>query len=369
MSKFVFLLTLFNLTLWAQESNLETIVNAVEYLENTQVKVDDAPNKFLGEWRSYMMAENDVLLLGYAGKKAYDSNLFTTASIHNSLATAYLKHPKKLNQIPNMLETAMENILFYKSKETDTFGFWPNLPLADEYKTRRERKRNTYVETRRPNHFSLDSVFINNASNVPDDADDTAVSYIAMKLNKKVSQITGIKAPDLKVEKIGVFFLNTENTLGKRRSLHYYNLLHGMNIYTGAFLTWLQKRENIYSVVMGAYASHKKRYIPYGANEVDCVVNANVLNALAAYGELDTKGVKGCRFIKRSFKKREKNELMCLYYPNHFHLHYVTAKALKAGATCLEDVKKKIIEDIISRQRADGSLQSKPKRKVVSPRK
>jgi hypothetical protein len=118
MKKLVILLALFNLTVGAQESSIKTIVDSVKYLENTQVKIDNAPSKFLGEWPSYMMAENDVLLLGYAGKKAYDSNLFTTASIHNSLATAYLKNPEELKQVPSMLETAMENILFYKSKET-----------------------------------------------------------------------------------------------------------------------------------------------------------------------------------------------------------------------------------------------------------
>jgi hypothetical protein len=362
MKKLVILLALFNLTVGAQESHIETIVDSVKYLENTQVKIDDAPNKFLGEWPSYMMAENDVILLGYAGKKAYDSNLFTTASIHNSLATAYLKHPEKLAQIPNMLETAMENILYYKSKDTDTFGFWPNLPLPDEYKTKKERRKNIYVETRRPNHFLLDSVFINNASNVPDDADDTAVSYVAMKLNQKVAEVAGNKAPEIKLEKIGPLFSQYRDTLGKRRSMHYYNVLHGANIYTGAFLTWLQK-EKIFTPWSWAPTSHKERYIPYESNEVDCVVNANVLNALATFDELDTKGVeKACKFIKKSFKKEKRTNLCGLYYPNHFHLHYVTAKALKAGATCLEDVKDKIIEDIVSRQLKDGSLQSKPKK-------
>ena len=96
----------------------------------------------------------------------------------------------------------------------------------------------------------------------------------------------------------------------------------------------------------------------YGFNDVDCVVNANVLNALARYSELDTPGVeKACEFINWAFESGHQNTCG-VYYPSPYNPHYVVAKAYHAGATCLKPALDRAIAEILDKQQADGSWTS-----------
>ncbi len=53
--------------------------SGINYLVNEQVKQSTYPTKLKGEWASYMMNDHAASLLGEKGKKAWDSNCFTTA--------------------------------------------------------------------------------------------------------------------------------------------------------------------------------------------------------------------------------------------------------------------------------------------------
>jgi hypothetical protein len=89
---------------------------------------------------------------------------------------------------------------------------------------------------------------------------------------------------------------------------------------SGAFLTWLD-------------------YRPAGENpqpnDVDVIVNANVLYALARYGRLDTPGVNETTALInnaiRSGRHRTRGDILSLYYPDNFMLHYAVTRAYHEG--------------------------------------
>ena len=81
-----------------------SITNGIKYLSDTQVKETQNIEKFKGEWACYEDVDKSTPRIGKAGYSAYDSNLFTTATIHNSLAEIYLINPN-LKEIPRMLQS------------------------------------------------------------------------------------------------------------------------------------------------------------------------------------------------------------------------------------------------------------------------
>ncbi len=333
------------------ESVKEHMRLGVEYLKNSQQSETKETEHFAGEWPSYMMNDKKLVMLGDAGKIAYDSNCFTTASIHNALASVYLSYPQEYQQIPPMLKRAIDHVLTFKNG--DTFGFWPWMDRpAYAFK---KKVPAVLPKVKRPNNYYLESLYILNAANVPDDADDTAVSHLALKLNKQVAKVSGaFTPPSYSKKKIGELFSNYRDR--RRVNSHYYNVLNGGKIMTRAFLTWFGK-EKVFSPWGWLPIGYKKSYIPYGSNEVDCVVNANVLTTLANFDELDTVGVKkACKFINKAIKKGQFSSCG-LYYPNTYNIHYVASKTLEAGVSCLEESEPRLVDHIKSTQLADGSFQ------------
>jgi hypothetical protein len=59
-----------------------------------------------------------------------------------------------------------------------------------------------------------------------------------------------------------------------------------------------------------------KPYIPYGANDVDAVVNANVLSAFGENSEFDAAGIRqSALYIERKAKRKDWSRAG-IYYPN-----------------------------------------------------
>lgn len=104
------------------------------------------------------------------------------ASIHNSLAKIYLKYPEYSN-IPNMLDLSFERIMAYKSG--DEFNFWNLLPPMRKLKNDIVGKQPL---VRRPTHYKLKTKYINNAANIANDNDDTALGYIAIALRNRIKE-------------------------------------------------------------------------------------------------------------------------------------------------------------------------------------
>jgi hypothetical protein len=312
------------------------IHHALRYLEANQVKETRGLEQFAGEWPSTMSVERRITT--FSGVRAhYDSNFFTSAWVHNLLAESFVRDPS-LTAIPSLLEKARENLLAYRRE--GSFNFWRLYPDPD-----RPGKFAT-----RPNHFPIASRFYRKASIIANDADDTAVGYIALRLQEELLGVKGLEIPD----RIGPVFAKWRDR--RRSNVHVYNLAMGWNVDTKAFLTWLAPEPNWSPIAWIPRNEHGEVYMPLGANDVDCIVNANVLDALARFGELETTegSDAACRFINRQV--RNGNQGGCgNYYPNHFNLHYSVARAMESGVACLDESRPKLLHEVMHQQRKDGS--------------
>ena len=89
---------------------------------------------------------------------------------------------------------------------------------------------------------------------------------------------------------------------------------------SGAFLTWL---------------TYRNEPFPLFPNDVDLVVNANVLYALARYDRLDVPGVAEAvgliNFVTAFGLHRERLEEFTNYYPNNLAFQYVVSRAFHEG--------------------------------------
>jgi len=67
----------------------QSLTQGLKYLETTQRRETIAGHSYRGEWQTFMCLSNGFVLLG-GKKKVDDSNCFSVAYIHNSLAKIYL---------------------------------------------------------------------------------------------------------------------------------------------------------------------------------------------------------------------------------------------------------------------------------------
>jgi hypothetical protein len=87
-------------------------------------------------------------------------------------------------------------------------------------------------------------------------------------------------------------------------------------------------------------------YMPYGCNDVDAVVNANVMTALALNGEFAAPDIPAASiFIKRKVDRKQWSRAG-IYYPNRYNFHYATLKAYHAGISELKPSADGLIEHI-----------------------
>ncbi|MGK0367249.1 MAG: hypothetical protein ACI9QD_000383 [Thermoproteota archaeon] len=331
------------------------VISGLDYLKHSQVKEEIPYKELKGEWPSYMTNKQGFLLLGNKGKAARDSNSFSTSTIHNLLAEMYIHNPN-LSLIPFMLAPAIENILTYRKGES--FNFWPWIPMKEIMIKKNESLKDMPL-VRGPTHYELPGKFINNAANVANDSDDTAQAYRALFLNKAIAEMddSDMDAPSWSNKKIGHVF--SEYRDHKRHKAHFYNRVKKIGKNTGAFLTWLS-HERKWLAMRDVLPKRDGNYIPYGVNDVDCVVNTNVLSALTMYGELySTEGAaKACTFINEAIQKDQFNKCD-VYYPNRYTLHYTAAHAMSLGAECLQESMDEIITDLYKHQENDGSWTEK----------
>jgi hypothetical protein len=356
-------------TIDSQELDL-IIQKGLKFLENNQRSSSNytaGQIYFKGEWPSKMGLKVSFFLLG---KKRFvdDSNCFAVASTHNVLANIYLRNPKYENIIP-MLKMSMPRILAYKND--NKFNFWN--ALTPYRKLKKSDVIGQQPLVRRPTNFKLKSKYINNAANIVEDADDTALGYIALKLYAQVTKQDSI-IPSSEV--ISVIFENYRDI--NRKNRHWYNYLNGNDFDTGAFLTWLGeeykfKKWNIIKVIAHnatfflpfseCFPRAYVPYIPYGSNDLDAVVNANVLNVLANYDALNTKGTEDAiRYLNKKSSKK-KYDRLGIYYPNRYQFPYAVANAYCNGVKSLEPAKNNIVKFLISKQHKDGSWSA---RKIVN---
>ena len=338
-----------------------SIAQGLKYLDNTQRKETILGSSFKGEWPTYMCLERSFFYLG-SKKDIDDSNCFSVASTHNSLANIYLAFPE-YDIIPNMLDLSFEKIMTYKNG--NKFNFW-NL-LSPNRKLKKDDIISEQGLVRRPTNYNLKSKYINNAANIAEDADDTALGYSAIALRGKYKK-------DSSFTKSSISPIFEEYRDVNRNNRHWYNYINGNDHETGAYLTWLTteyqfKNWNIIKVIghnatfflpfSECYPHAYKPYLPYGSNDLDGVVNANILSTLAFFDELNSEGVEqAIKFIEKK-SKREKYDKVGIYYPNRYHFPYSVCKAYYNGVDKLESSIDYLSCYLKDKQNEDGSWSAK----------
>ena len=342
------------------------IESAVDYLVATQIKKTIPEYQYTGEWPCYMVMDKPFFLLGVR-KKVMDSNCFALASTHNVLAKIYLLR-KQDNRIPDALSAARKALLRYRNG--NRFNFWNLLPpQRDLYRGDTDYARKL---VRRPTQFELQTRYIHKAAHVAEDADDTALSYTAFFLGAEISGSGEHTLPGEATQIAALFDAYRDKN---RKNRHWYNYLndHHLKTNTGAFLTWHTteyqfKRWNILKVLghnatfympwSECYPRAYVPYLPYGSNDFDAVVNANVLGALALY---DAKSAEGYQdavqyLIKKCFRK--KYDRVASYYPNRYQFAFAVAMARSNGVNELDTCKGLLTGYLLSKQNKNGSWRS-----------
>lgn len=318
---------------------LTHIEQGIAYLEATQQKENDSIFKFKGEWETQMSMNFWFPLLG-GENSAYDSNCFSVATIHNILTNIYLAYPE-YNEILPMLDMAFDRIMDYQSD--GSFNFWNLLPVTKPHKL---FEKETDELVRRPNNFPLKMKFMLKAANVTNDADDTAAGLMALYLSNKMK---GDQIPD-SLESIHLIFDSYTDT--NRRNRLWYNFWQGQGTESGAYLTWLGDEHEFasgwnpvkelfhlstfYLPFSKMYPHAYQPYIPYGSNDLDLVVNANILNVLSVYNnQKSIASENAIDFIEDNVKDKNYN-YAATYYPNQYHIPYYVSKAYKNGVEELD---------------------------------
>lgn len=351
---------------------------ALRFLADSQIKQTIEGNQYAGEWPAYMQMHRRFVLLGMRHKYR-DSNSFTTSGIYNLLAEMYLSDTT-LKEILPMLRVAYPEILSYAAQSR--FNFWKLLPPNRDLQKGPEPTPVPWV--RRPTHYKLSSRYINNAANVENDADDTASGNLAMLYHQKIftnanpqndDSLIGNFSTSQAKRVLATFSLFDEYLDDQRKNRHWYNYLFNGCANSGAYMTWLGpeatfKRWSIvktfghnqifYLKSSVCYPTPYRPYIPYGTNDVDAVVNANVLTYLAKKGELTSgKGHEGAhRFIYHQAVQGHWNRAGH-YYPNLYHFHYAVSRALAAGDTALLPTAQLMLSHLMESQQKEGNYYSR----------
>ncbi len=315
-------------------NSLLHINKGLAYLKAAQQKENDSIFKFKGEWESQMSMNFWFPLLG-GENSYYDSNCFSVSTIHNILANIYLEYPEYSEMLP-MLDLAFDRIMEYQSD--GTFNFWNLLPPT---KPHRWFEKDTDQLVRRPNNFPLKTKFMLKAANVTNDADDTAAGLMAINLRNKIKNN---QIPDSLNNIHKIFDGYTDSD---RRNRLWYNFWQGQGPESGAYLTWFGdefESANRWNLVQEffhlstfflpfskMFPHAYQAYIPYGSNDLDPVVNANVLSVFSVYNNQKSKAQEeAIDFIEGDIKDRNYN-YAATYYPNRYHIPYYVSKAYKNG--------------------------------------
>lgn len=339
------------------------IRKSLAFIKENQQTATIANKHFAGEWPTFMQMRTEFILLGNQ-KKVYDSNCFALAGMINLLADIY-RHDSSLQEIPPMLDRAYPQLISYR--DSNGYNFWPSLSPNGKMHWKEDSIR-TDVKVRRPIQFKISNTYIRRAANIMNDNDDTAQGILAEWNYQKITQE---QVQTLRIQKFDAF----RDTL--RNNIHYYNHFARDPRSSGAFLTWRGEEHdfptaNLIKLLINnalfltprstAYPIAYVPYMPYGANDVDAVVNANILSTLAVLN-LKSAGTSGATAFIEQKIKRHKWSRAGVYYPNRYQLHYSVIKSWSNGALSLSNCIAPLVNHIKRTQLPNGSFES---RKIVN---
>ena len=336
---------------------------ALNYLENSQIKTTTENKTFAGEWPAYMHMTNAFVLLGKS-EKYRDSNCFNMTGVFNALAEAYLQDTSQV-EIKNMLKNAYPELLSYR--KDSLFNFWKLLPPNRDLSRKTNNPEGLMV--RRPTHYKLKTRFINNAANVAFDNDDTSMGNLSLYYYSKIFGENDSQ---------NVSYTTFDKYLdSSRKAYHWHNYLVKIPRETSAFLTWQGKERefkrwsffkaamhNLVFYLPSSCANPRPfiPYIPWGANDIDAVVNANILTYLGSTNQLEkSKGKDGAEKLINYQINRGRWSRAGMYYPNKYHFHYAVSRSMLAGETAINANGKAILSHLLKTQFSDGHFESRRK--------
>ncbi|HLO45698.1 MAG TPA: hypothetical protein VK175_15270 [Leadbetterella sp.] len=335
------------------------IDSALRFIQETQVKETIFAKQYAGEWPVDMHLTSAYFFIGKK-QKAQDSNCFTISAIHNALAEIYLLDTTRKDLLPT-LKLAHDDIKTYN--EDNLYNFWKKLPPARRLKFFNEPNPQPWVH--RPTNFHLRIKFIHNTANVPEDADDTSLGNLAAFYNNRIFGENNSLASHRKFDA----FLDQQ-----RKNRNWFNVLFHRDGNSGAYMTWLYPEyeynrwdilkttvNTILIFIPGSIARPEayEPWVPFGANDTDVVVNANVLTYLSKTGQLELS--QGYSHSVKMIDKRLQKKFWynnSVYYPNQYHIHFTVAKAFASGVEGLRNSAQVIVDNILESQNPDGSFQS-----------
>lgn len=290
-----------------------------------------------GEWPSGIHALTAFLpnTGGQAPVTIPDSNMFVTANILYPLV--FIKDPG--GPFAAMISDALASITHYR--RGNAYSFWRqresqhrgyqivgplNIPArlldvlglvikagakppADHAAQMRDGWMEALVD-KEINPVGAEAFF-----NIPTDADDTALAMIAYKLfsNEHDGEITELATTLLDYRDLNRVYEDGRDAWKGKDS--------------GAFLTWLKEEDLPLEAAMNPATGS----IPFGINNVDCVVNANALFAMGLAGQAYHPAVISTLGVLNRAINVEAWPYCGLYYPHRMMLPYTLTRAYRDG--------------------------------------
>ncbi len=308
-------------TLPPADASASPIARGLHYLRVTQVTADEEAATgldFAGNWPQYFH------IGGCAGKPVRDISPFVATFIHHALSLITDENAAALGldaadaaDARAMRRAAVDFMRRFEAPAegpaAGTFGFWPERKPVRSLRDAvfaRVGARLLEGPMLRGNLAPSNISFFPKRLAIPPDADDTATVYVALLDD---ALLDGGPLPNAPLDR----YVTDWRDLGQvPRRLN----PDWLEPASGAFLTWL------------AYDSVPGQPKP---NDVDLVVNADVLYALARYGLLDTPGVdEAIALINRAALAGyhiTQLEEVCDYCPDNFAYHYCVSRAYHDG--------------------------------------
>lgn len=300
------------------------ILSALKHLEDFQATTKGV--YYPGQWPTHVSAILLPSLVGVGrwGRPYPEATIFTTAAIVDLLHQIHGTDPE-LMSIPLMIQRALEGFSPYS--QGPFYNFYP------------PRRRNG-VWVRGPRNIYL-ARYLLGFANIPPDADTTSSAYLALRS----------PAPD-----------NVISALSRFRDLnrkpHYYNRRLGLRN-TGAFLTWFHD-ESAPNPPGNFSRPERGPRIPFGTNDVDCVINANVLKLLTWQKQTTGPGYQAaCQLLKKSIEQKKYGRCG-VYYPTDYLLPLRVGELKELGATCLTTHHNQVLRFLLETQNPRGFWVNSP---------
>jgi len=320
---------------------LEAIEGAFSFLRDQQVAVTTQKRgaiDYTGNWPQFFYLKE------LPSVRIRDVSPFIVAFIHHALTHLVEDHAEALGLNPEQLATArgmrqqaVALLLQFESSPWDpargTFGFWPydvagpSFTLPVQSALLALAKGPILNGMRTPINFDI----FPDALAIPSDADVTATTFAALLDDVLLDGGYGI---DSAPEKFLSHWRDTGDVPLRFRPVW-------LPEESGVFLTWL------------TYGN------PWTPNDVDLVVNANVLFALARYGRLETPGVSEAialinQVTEQGIYRTHPGEI-ALYYPDNYMFHYAVSRAYHEGPVPALQPAVEILADDLERSSLEDS--------------